>query len=45
VHHYRVGELAAQRLDLNAVGDGLQVAHRVLFRLCSGARIASIVTR
>jgi hypothetical protein len=28
-HHSRVGELAAQRLDLDAVSDGLKVAHRV----------------
>ena len=28
VHHHRVGELAAQRLDLDAVSDGLKVAHR-----------------
>src|SRR5690349_21689984 len=27
VHHHRVGELAAQRLDLDAVSDGLRVAH------------------
>src|SRR5579875_2756568 len=27
-HHHRVGELAAQRLDLDAVGDRLKVAHR-----------------
>src|ERR1017187_1259984 len=26
-HHSRVGELAAQRLDLEAVSDGLNVAH------------------
>ena len=25
-HHHRVGELAAQRLDLDAIGDGLKVA-------------------
>jgi hypothetical protein len=30
VHHDRVGELAAQRLDLDAISDGLQVAHRFL---------------
>ena len=29
-HHRRVGELAAQRLDLNAVSDGLKVTHRFL---------------
>jgi hypothetical protein len=23
-HHHRVGELAAQRLDLDAIGDGLK---------------------
>jgi hypothetical protein len=28
-HHRRVGELAAQRLDLDAVRDGLKVAHRI----------------
>src|SRR5215471_1491170 len=28
VHHPRVGELAAQRLDLDAVSDGLKIAHR-----------------
>jgi len=28
-HHRRVGELAAQRLDLDAVSDGLKVTHRV----------------
>ena len=28
-HHRRVGELAAQRLDLDAIRDGLKVAHRV----------------
>src|SRR6266702_8596158 len=27
-HHRRVGELAAQRLDLDAISDGLKVAHR-----------------
>jgi hypothetical protein len=27
VHHLRVGELAPQRLDLDAVGDGLKVTH------------------
>jgi hypothetical protein len=27
-HHPGVGELAAQRLDLDAVGNGLKVAHR-----------------
>ena len=32
-------------LDLNAVGDGLQVAHRALLRLCCGARTINIVTR
>jgi hypothetical protein len=26
--HPRVGELATQRLDLDAIGDGLKVAHR-----------------
>src|SRR4029453_1646544 len=35
-HHPRIGELAAQRLDLDAVSDGLQVAHRFPYlRLCS----------
>ena len=29
-HHHRVGELAAQRLDLEAISDGLKVAHRFL---------------
>jgi hypothetical protein len=28
-HHRRVGELAAQRLDLDAVRDGLNVTHRL----------------
>src|ERR671919_1933962 len=27
-HHHRVGELTAQRLDLDAVSNGLKVAHR-----------------
>src|SRR5262249_45408681 len=27
-HHQRIGELAAQRLDLEAISDGLKVAHR-----------------
>ncbi len=27
-HHPRVGELAAQRLDLEAISDGLKFAHR-----------------
>ena len=27
-HHHRVGELAAQRLDLEAISDGLKFAHR-----------------
>lgn len=27
-HHRRVGELAAQRLDLDAISNGLKVAHR-----------------
>src|SRR5262249_46804955 len=27
-HHRRIGELAAQRLDLEAISDGLKVAHR-----------------
>jgi hypothetical protein len=27
-HHRRVGELAAQRLDLEAISDGLRVAYR-----------------
>src|SRR5262249_62187897 len=27
-HHYRVGELTAQRLDVEAVDDGLKIAHR-----------------
>jgi hypothetical protein len=27
-HHPRVGELAAQRLDLDAISNGLKVAHR-----------------
>jgi hypothetical protein len=29
-HHHRIGELAAQRLDLDVVGDGVKVAHRCL---------------
>jgi hypothetical protein len=29
-HHCRVGELAAQRLDLDAVSDGLKITHRFL---------------
>jgi hypothetical protein len=29
-HHRRVGELAAQRLDLHAISDGLKVGHRFL---------------
>jgi len=28
-HHERIGELAAQCFDLEAIGDGLKVAHRV----------------
>jgi hypothetical protein len=28
-HHRRVGELAAERLDLDAVSDGLKVTHRL----------------
>jgi hypothetical protein len=28
-HHQRVAELAAQRLDLDAIGDCLKVAHLV----------------
>jgi hypothetical protein len=31
-HHPRVGELAAQRLDLDAISNGLKVAHRFLPR-------------
>jgi hypothetical protein len=27
-HHRRVGELPAQRLDLDAIRDGLKVTHR-----------------
>src|SRR5262249_57613417 len=34
-HHPRVGELAAQRLNLDAVSDSLKIAHWVLPRLCS----------
>lgn len=33
-HHHRVGELAAQRLDLDAVRDGLEVVHRGPSRSC-----------
>jgi hypothetical protein len=32
-HHRRVGELAAERLDLDAVSDGLKVTHWFLFLL------------
>ena len=38
-HHRRVGELAAQRLDLDPVSDGLKVTHRFLphlLYLCRG---------
>ncbi|HEY7276508.1 MAG TPA: hypothetical protein VH594_11130 [Trebonia sp.] len=38
-HHRRVGELAAQRLDLDPVSDGLKVTHRFLphlLCLCCG---------
>ncbi len=34
-HHHRVGELATRHLDLDAVSDSLNVAHRFLPRLCS----------
>src|SRR5262249_57056759 len=34
VHHRRVGELAAQRLDLDSVSDGLKVAHRFPTFIC-----------
>src|SRR5215467_3082592 len=35
-HHHRVGELAAQRFDLDAVSNGLKVPHRFLLYLCCG---------
>jgi hypothetical protein len=34
VRHDRVGDRAAQRLDLDAVGDGLSVAHRLPPGVC-----------
>ena len=45
-HHRGVGELAAQRLDLEAVSDGLKVAHRLLPSSApSGCRCGSSRTR
>jgi hypothetical protein len=38
VHHYRLGELAAQRLDLEAISNRLKVSHRSLAYLCSTQR-------
>src|SRR3954468_12758908 len=32
-HHHRVGELGAQRFDLDAISDGLKVAHHRMARL------------
>ena len=32
-HHHRVGELAPQRLDLDAVSDGLKVTHHAYRRM------------
>jgi hypothetical protein len=37
-HHHRVGELAAQRLDLGAISDVLKVVHRVVPLFCCGLR-------
>ena len=45
-HHPGVGELAAQRLDLDAVSNGLKVAHRfppavssIVFAMCSASPV------
>jgi hypothetical protein len=43
VHHLRVGELAPQRLDLDAVGDGLKVTHR-FFSYLEGVVLTATTT-
>jgi len=44
VHHLRVGELAPQRLDLDAVGDGLKVTHCFFLRSVDGV-LSSLARR
>jgi hypothetical protein len=44
-HHQRVGELAAQRVDLGAISDGLKVAHRFSSLICVPRRERSALGR
>jgi len=44
-HHQRVGELAAQRVDLGAISDGLKVAHRFSSLICVSRRERSALGR
>jgi hypothetical protein len=44
-HHHGIGELAAQRLDLDAVSDGLKVAHQLFSLACVAVSARLAVSR